>query len=167
MRQLFLFYLPLFLFANCKKENDLKVEIYLLDKFTLTNNLSTNPVTQTVTNASLASQPLVADNEIAWYQQSTTTFKLKKDIRPRLQNLGPDKAFAVTVNGDPVYYGRFHPGYMSSLVFGLATIDPISVHNNELTIYYVSLSGDPQLQALDKRNNDRLVKALQANGRLR
>lgn len=108
--------------------------------------------------------PLVADQDIAFYIQSEATFKLKKNIKSLIQNYGADKAFAVTVDNQPVYYGKFHPGYLSSLVFGLAIIDPLLLRNNELAIGFVTTAGP---NALDKRNDVRLLSALKSSGRLR
>ena len=167
MRTLVFFSLCFLFFAGCKKEAGSRVEIYLLQSFTKTINQATMPATVVMTNSKLSPSPLVADNDIARYNPASKTFLVKKDLRPLLKNLGPDKGFAVTVDKEPVYVGLFHPSYMSSLVFGLATIDPLSFHENELKIHYVDLVGDPVLQQLDKRNHERLIRALKETGRLR
>lgn len=167
MKQTFLSCLLLLLLAGCQKENGRTVAIYLLKSFTTTLNQSTTPPTVSLTNPLLEDKPLVADGDIAFYTRTTTTFTLRRSVQARLQNFGPDKAFAVTVDGQPVYYGRFHPLYLSSITFGLATIAPPFSNSKELTIDFAALNGDPLLQQLDKRNDPKIILALKSTGRLR
>jgi hypothetical protein len=139
----------------------------MLQSFSLNINQATNPATISISNAVLAETPLVADHDIRSYTRSTTTFNLKKDIKSIIKNYGPDKAFAVTVDKQVVYYGKFHPAYLSSITFGLATIDPIFYSNNELKIQFASIDRNSNLQQLDKRNDTLIINALSATGRLR
>lgn len=139
----------------------------MLQSFTKNVDQSTYPATVNISNAVLAPTPIVPDKDIEFYTAATTTFKLRKDIKSILQQYGPDKAFAVTVGNQPVYYGKIHPAYLSSLTFGLPTIDPLSFSNNELQINYVNVAGASSLQQLDKRNDSRILAALSASGRLR
>ena len=168
MRCTFLFSLIFILLLSCKKEhNGPEVDIYMLQSFSLNINQATNPATISISNAVLAETPLVADHDIRSYTRSTTTFNLRKDIKSTIQNYGPDKAFAVTVDKQVVYYGKFHPAYLSSITFGLATIDPIFYSNNELKIHFAAIDGNSNLQQLDKRNDTLIINALSATGRLR
>jgi hypothetical protein len=70
------------------------------------------------------------------------------------------------VNGQPVYYGRFHPMYLSSVLYGLSTITPLLSNNKELKIDFVNLTGR-FVDTLDKRNDARIVNALKETRRLR
>lgn len=167
MLRMILFCLALALLAGCKKEEGGRVDIYLLQSFTSRIDTTTVPATHAIEGAVLEAEPLVADSDIRYYKKSTATFKLRKDIRPVVKDYGPDRAFAVTVDGEVVYYGRFHPAYMSSIVYGLATIDPVLLRDNEFSIQYVQLEGSPALQQLDRRNDSRIIQALKASGRLR
>lgn len=157
------------LLLSCKKERISRVanrvDIYLLKSFTSTIDQSTIPVTFPVTNAVLEDIPLVADQDIILYTRSSTTFKLRKDIQTVIRNYGPDKAFAVTVDNQPIYYGKFRPGYLSSIAFGVATIAPGSFNNDELKIDFAP-EENSSLQKLDQRNDSRIIKALKATGRL-
>ena len=92
---------------------------------------------------------------------------MKKDIKSAIQNYGADKAFAVTVDGQTVYYGIFHPSYLSSIRFGVATIDPTLSNANRLPIRYATIDGNDDLKKLDQRNDSRIIDALKATGRLR
>lgn len=163
--------LILLLISSCKKDSETatkRVEIHLLKSFSLSINQTTNPATITIANAILADTPFVSNNEIRYYNKATYTFRLDANVKERIKEYGPDKAFAVTVNGQPVYYGVFHPLYMSSLVYGLAYIDPIGLTtNNSLTIAYIKVNGDTTLQKLDRRNTNELLDALKASKRLR
>lgn len=121
-----------------------------------------------VLNAILDDAPLVANQDIEIYTRKTTTFTTKKDIKTILQNYGAEQAFVVTIDDQPVYYGKFHPSYLSSLDFGVATIDPLMIVNNkELKINFVNIEGNSLLQQLDKRNDSRIINALRSSGRLR
>jgi len=155
------------LLVGCKKENTSKVDIYMLKSFTIGMDQTTTPATRTITDAILEANPLVADDDIVFYKQSTTTFKLRKNIKPIIQNYGPDKAFAVTIDKQPVYFGKVHPGYLSSMTLGLATFDPILFTENNLQINFVSIGTDMISLLRDKRNDDRIIRAMKATGRLK
>lgn len=169
MRSFLLCCLSVFLFLSCKKDEGARarVDIYLLKSFSQTLNTATNPATISITNAALDNTPLVSDEDIAYYQKSNATFGLKKNIKAVIKDFGPDKAFAITVNNEPVYMGQFHPAFLSSIAFGVATIDPVLAGNNELPIQFVTIDGNAVLQQLDKRADDRLLAALKKTGRLR
>jgi imidazoleglycerol phosphate synthase glutamine amidotransferase subunit HisH len=155
------------LITACSKERTDKVEIYMLKSFTRTMNTATTPATITYSNAELESSPLVADKNILFYTKSSTTFKLNKNIKPVIIDYAGDKGFAVTVNKKVIYFGQFHPSYYSSIAFGVATIDPILFQDNELKIRYATPTGYASLQQFDKRNDNAILDALQASGRLR
>ena len=168
MRQIFLYCMTLILFAGCKKEeHGSRIDIYLLKSFAATVDQSITPVTVSITNAVLDDKPLVGDQDIQSYTKATTTFTLTKDIQTIIQNFGTDKAFAVMVNNQPVYYGMFHPLYLSSMTFGVATIAPGLSNKNGLKIDFILIEGNDVLQQLDKRNDERIINALKATNRLR
>ena len=167
MRSILLICLISVFFAACEKGSDSRVDIYMLKSFTINTNQSTPPGMSTISNAVLEATPLVSDKAIEYYTQSTTTFKLKKDIKPIIEDYSTDKAFAVTVNGKAVYYGLFHPAYLSSLTIGLATIDPFLYNEKELIVQFVEIEDNVDLQKLDKRNDERIITAFSSSGRLR
>ena len=139
----------------------------MLTSFTANVDRTTNPATISIVNAVLADTPLVADNDIEFYTKLTTTFKLKKDIKSIIQNYGADKTFAVTVNKQPLYFGIFHPAYLSSIAFGVASIDPILFIDNELKIQFATIEGNNYLLQPDKRNDSQITNTLRATGRVR
>jgi hypothetical protein len=166
MKHIFFLSLAVLFLSGCKKEHGSRVDIYMLKSFTAGIDQTVTPVVNTITNATLDGTPLVADEDILLYNKETSTFTLKKDIKNIIQNYGPDKAFAVTVDNQVVYYGAFHPAYMSSMVFGLSTIDPVLYNNRELRIQFINSTG-LYIHPLDKRNDDQIIRALKATGRLR
>lgn len=139
----------------------------MLKSFRVNVDRTTNPATISISNAVLSDTPLVADNDIEFYIKYTTTFKLKKALKTIIQNYGPDKSFAVTVDKQPIYFGTFHPAYLSSIVFGVATIDPILFSDNELKIQFATITGNSYLLQFDKRNNSEIINSLNSIGRAR
>ena len=107
MRHIFLYFLTFILFLGCKKKHTSRVDIYMLQSFSININQTTSPATHTISNAVFADTPLITDQDIEFYTKSTTTFKLRKDIQPIIMNYGADKAFAVTVDKQPVYLESF------------------------------------------------------------
>jgi hypothetical protein len=166
MKRLPFLVLFLFLLAGCRKNGAAKVEIYLLQSYTTETNPA-NPNIISINNAVLQDTPFVRDDEIRYYDQQTRTFRIRTNIKQDVQTFGPDKAFAVTVNNIPVYYGRVHPAYLSSMTIGIATIDPFLTGTNDLQMRYVFIDQMPFLQQLDKRNDPRILDAFRASGRLR
>jgi hypothetical protein len=156
--------------AGCNKNHDLsknKVEIYLLESFSTVLNPA-SPYTVSITNARLEKKPLVANGDIEYYKKAEYLFKLKKNIKPLIKDFSKDRGFAVTVNDETVYYGVFHPAFLSSLTFGVATIDPFALTTeSSVTMQYLNYDNNVQLAELDKRNDPRILNALSATGRLR
>jgi hypothetical protein len=167
MRQLLFCCLIWLIFGSCKKEQAPRVDIYLLNSFITQIDQTTNPPTQYITHAVIEDMPFITDRDIKFYTKNTATFQLRSNISHRLKQLGTGKAFAVTVDGHPVYYGKIHPSYLSSIVFGLATIEPVSTNGKELSIHFAETSENPLLKLNDRRNDSKLLTALKESGRLR
>jgi hypothetical protein len=166
MKPAFFLLLAVLLLAGCKKEHGSSVDIYMLKSFATGIDQSYTPPVNTITNAVLESTPLISDADIISYSKDSRTFTLRRDVKNIIQNYGPDKAFAIAVDNQVIYYGAFHPAYLSSLRFGLATIDPILISNKELKIDFVNITG-LYIHPLDKRNDDQLLHALKITGRLK
>jgi len=156
--------------AGCNKNHNLsknKVEIYLLESFSTVLNPA-SPYAISITGARLEKQPLVANSDIEYYEQAQYLFKLKKNIKPLIKDFSGDRGFAVTVNNETVYYGVFHPAFLSSITFGVTTIDPLSfTTESSVSLQYANYDNNTQLAQLDKRNDPRILNALSATGRLR
>jgi len=166
MKWLLFLLIPLMTMPGCRKKGTGKVEIYLLQSYT-THSDPSNPGLVSINNAVLQDTPFVRDDEIRYYDQQARSFRIRTNIKQDIQTFGPDKAFAVTVNNEPVYYGRVHPAYLSSITLGIATIDPILTGTNDLPMRYMMIDQMPILQQLDKRNDQRILNAFRATGRLR
>lgn len=166
--RIFIYFSLLILLAGCKKK-DLgpRVDIYLLKSFTTSLNTSTVPNTVVISDALLESAPLVADQDILAYTESTRTFTILKNIIPIIKDFGQDKGFAVTVDDQPIYYGRFHPSSLSSMTVGVATIDPLGASESELPIRFFLIGGNATLESLDKRNDIRILNTLRQTNRLK
>jgi len=166
MKNLLYFACILFLFS-CKKEGaNSRVDIYLLKSFSINTDQTTTPYTQNISNAVLEDMPFVKNEDIDSYEEQTSTFILKKDIKELVKNYGSDKAFAVTIDNKPVYYGKFHSIILSSMMIGLPTIVQ-ELTTNSLKINYIYLGQSADLKRLDKRNDQSILKVLKASHRLR
>ena len=156
--------------SGCNKNHDLskgKVEIYLLESFSTVLNPAA-PYAVSVTDVRLEKDPLVANSDIEYYEQGEYLFKLRNNIKPLIKDFSKDRGFAVTVNNETIYYGVFHPAFLSSITVGVATIDPFAFSTEtSLRMQYVNYNNDAQLAQLDKRNDPRILNALSATGRLR
>ena len=153
--------------AGCKKETQDRVDIYMLKSYSLVSNSSTSPYTVSITNAVMEESPLVKDDDIRSYGYRNREFSFRSDIAAGIKNFGPDKAFAVTVNNQPVYYGKIHPAYLSTMTIGLATIAPEFISQNSLKIEYMLIEGNTDLKVLDKRNDKRILNAFVRSNRLK
>lgn len=167
MKRILLLLLTALVFTGCKKQDYDRVDIYLLKSWTQEINSTTNPGLLTISNAVLEDRPLVSDPEIKTYDHSSTSFQLYSEIKPVIAAFGPEKAFAVTLNGTPVYYGKFHPAYLSSTVIGVATIDPLLSGDYELPLRFIHIQGNAELASLDKRNHPAIIESFRRSGRLR
>lgn len=155
------------LVSSCSKDDsNVQVNIYVLKSFTPLPPDSAHRFRTGITNAIAEDVPLLTKTDIDYYTQSTSAFKLNRDIRPVIKDFNGGKGFVVVVNNEPVYYGLFHPGYLNSLTTGLAVIDPLFFFNNEMKIGFVTITGE-NLEQYDKRNDPKLIKALSALGKLR
>jgi hypothetical protein len=164
MRKIFFLSLITLLFLGCEKADEPLVEFYMLKSYTSTPLTASPTYILEITNVVLEDQPLVQNKDIAYYTLATNSFKIKRDIKPALQKLKNGNIFAVAVNKQVIYYGRIHSMYLSSMIFGMATMDNLFFINNELKIEFNRVDG---WAALDKRNDPKLISALRSSARIR
>lgn len=169
VKQVLLLSLLFWLFAGCRKQNasDDKIEIYLLQTYTRSLDTALAPAVIRYNNVTLSAVPLVADRDITGYSAVNTTFHLRKNPAPAVRDFGPDKAFAVTVNKEIIYVGEFRPAWLSSVVFGIATITPTFISDKKMKIDFIQIDNRPDAKDLDRRNDKRILDALVKTGRLR
>lgn len=165
MKKLLYSFCFLSLFA-CKKSANHTVEIYLLKSFSVNTDTSTPFRLISIVDPVLETTPLIANSDIKSYTKATSTFSLNKDINDQLKGFGNNTGFAVVVDQKPVYYGRFHPLYMSSMTLGIATIDPI-LSGNSVPVSFITIDDQPAMKTMDKRNDAVLLNAFDATGRLK
>lgn len=170
MRVLILLVFVLIVSGGCVKKNNVQgagISFYLLSSYSTKIDSSVKPWALSITDAVLAEKPFIANQDIAYYVKADFSYTLRHNIKPEIGHYAGDKAFAVTLDGKPVYYGRFHPAYYSSIVVGLATIDPVyQVTENALRVNFIS--GTAMVEhPKDKRNDAALIACLSATGRLK
>lgn len=160
-------------FLSCKKGGNEKdsdknrVDIYLAKSYKIETDTSAFPPSSSLSDVVLSDTILVKNDQIVSYDQKERTFKLKKGAMSKLKAVNGNSAFALTVNNEIVYYGKFQPGYLSYILFNVATIDPLDYGNNELPVGFSADTPGQQISPKDKRNSDVLLDALKASGRLK
>ena len=115
-------------------------------------------------------EPILSNEDIVTYSQATHEIVLTASAAERIQSLQPPTsglAFAVCVDGQPVYAGAFWPGYSSQSYDGI-TIDPILV-TRERPVIQIQLGypGPDFFQGKDPRSDPRVLEALQEDGKLK
>jgi hypothetical protein len=171
MRYIITSFIACLLLSGCSKDDakddsNVQVSVCVLKSLTVLPPDSTRRFRTEITNAVAEDEPLFTKTDITYYNQSTSAFKLNRDIRPLIKDFNASKGFVVVVNNEPVYYGLFHPGYLNSMTIALPVIDPILFFDNELKIGFVTVTGQ-NLEQYDKRNDPKLINALSAIGKLR
>ncbi|MEI6310282.1 MAG: hypothetical protein WCP58_11650 [bacterium] len=118
----------------------------------------------------LEAEPILSNEDIVTYSQATHEIVLTASAAERIQSLQPPTsglAFAVCVDGQPVYAGAFWPGYSSQSYDGI-TIDPILV-TRERPVIQIQLGypGSDFFKGEDPRSDPRVLEALQEDGKLK
>ncbi|MXV17155.1 hypothetical protein [Hufsiella ginkgonis] len=168
MKKLIYLFVIFLLFGCGKGAYPGKVDIYLLKSHSQFTTGTAYPYITAITNAVLSDTILVKSEQIVSYDSTTHVFTTKKGALNSLKNFGSNRAFAVTVNKEIVYCGQFRPGYLSSIVTGIASINPaFSEGTEKLGIQYVSVAGSAVIAQLDKRNDIRITGLLKQQGRLK
>ncbi len=162
----FLLFLVATGFSACKKSYNNNIEIYLLKSFTVKNQTVGQYTVPVIQDAVLQNTPLVENRDILDYNTDNYTFTLKKAIPDTLNNVMQATAFAVMVNQQPVYYGYIRPIYLSSIVFGIATITPGLAPEHQVKIGFFNIDNS-NMDAYDQRNTAVLINALKADKRLK
>jgi hypothetical protein len=168
MRPFLLIVLPLCLFLSCTKEDPdapgTEIEIYTLSYFKTVPGICRVDASSAVLNFA----PVVNNADIVRYDQSSYTYHLTPSAVARLDNqLKAAQPFAVTVDKQPVFFGFYRPGYLSSLCMESITMAYIAPGGNtiRLDLGYPSFPAGVSA-SFDHRNHPRLLATLKAQGKL-
>ena len=118
----------------------------------------------------LAQNPLLSTDDIISYRQATHEIELTVTGYDKIASLSvpvSGKAFAVCVDGQPIYTGAFWVGY-SSLSFDGVVIDTLRA-SKEHPVLKIQLGypGSDFFQGDDPRSDPRILQALEEAGKLR
>ena len=107
---------------------------------------------------------IVGTSDIDYYDASTCTFYLKKDL-PYLKNVFQGGSFSVYVDNTEIYKCNFIPVYSSSIPIGTyAYCSPFMYPDFILSIGFSSFSSDENNTIKDPRNDIRIINALKKYG---
>jgi hypothetical protein len=164
-----LFFIPLLI--ACKHDEQLpsnqKVEFILLDSYE--TKLGSKAILES--SIILNDSSLIEYSDITAYDPETHRFFLTASANQALAKIGSEKlhgkAFALTINREPVYTGYFWAAFSSSIC-DWVNVDPLSFANT--TFFEVKLGYpwySPEMQIPDNRNDQILLDILQQDGKLK
>ena len=118
----------------------------------------------------LAENPLLSTDDIISYREATHEIELTATGYDKIASLSvpvSGKAFAVCVDGQPIYAGAFWVGY-SSLSFDGVVIDTL-LASKEHPVLQIQLGypGADFFHGADPRSDPRILQALDEAGKLR
>jgi hypothetical protein len=118
----------------------------------------------------LEQNPILSNQDILTYSSATHEILLTASAAERIQSLhAPTSglAFAVCVDGQPVYAGAFWPSYSSQSYDGVV-IDPVLV-SKEHPVIQIQLGypGSDFFKGEDPRSDPQVLRALQQDGKLK
>ena len=151
---------------SCKKESvntGEKVEIYLLKTYQrVTNKCQIDP-----SFSILHDTATVMNEDILEYSKSDYTFTLNEKAMQKVRAFRDFTPFAVTVDKQVIYYGFFKPSISSSSCDNSITMD-IEWTTGSKIFLRLGYPGTPQGVSIDdQRNNEKLLKTLKNQGKLR
>ena len=118
----------------------------------------------------LEDEPILSINDIVSYARATHEIGLTASGYERIHSLSVPTtgvAFAVCVNGEPVYSGAFWAGYSSQSFDGIV-IDPIyATQNHPVIQIQLGYPGPEFFRGDDPRSDPRILRALEQAGKLR
>jgi len=117
----------------------------------------------------LEAEPFLSINDIVAYSKADHLIELTREGFEKVRNLNPrvwGRAFAVCVDGSPIYAGAFWPAY-SSMSYDGVVIDPI-LASPDLRVIAIQLGypGEGFFRGEDPRGDPRVFEALQRAGKL-
>ena len=118
----------------------------------------------------LDKNPLLSTNDIVAYRKATHEIELTTTGYERIHGLSvpvTGLAFAVCVDGQPIYGGAFWVGY-SSVSFAGVVIDPIlATQVHPVIQLQLGYPGPAYFRGDDPRSDPRIMQALEQAGKLR
>lgn len=138
--------------------------IYLLDQGISPQQLAM------LSHLELEENPLLSINDIVSYRKATHEIELTATGYEKIHSLSVPvngKAFAVCVDGQPIYAGAFWVGY-SSLSFDGIVIDTIrATKENPVIQIQLGYPGSVFFHGDDPRSDPRILQALEQTGQLK
>jgi hypothetical protein len=149
---------------NCENSQTSKsLDIYFLKSY------NTNPQSDVIISGSevLSDEKAIGYDEIIKYDPENHCFTLKRNTVVRLNDDPPihKKAFAVVIDGEIIYTGYFWALY-SSAICDWINIDYLDNGQNKVYVklgYPTNAYGNG---SKDERNNDKIIKLLECDGKL-
>ncbi len=161
MKTIWLIAAVIVLATGCNKKNSAGrgVEFYKLQNF----QMVAGKCQVETTGVQFVDNPIVANSDIASYDQITYTFTLKPAAMLKIKGLMDNDALALFVNGEPLYYFINKPMYSSSSCGESITMS--AWNNTSVTMHLgYPTSGST---VTDLRNHGLLLQTLRSQGKLR
>lgn len=116
----------------------------------------------------LSPEPLLSLGDIIFYASKTHQIQLTQAAVERFSQLDlPGQAFVVTVEGKPIYAGRFMAAYFSRSDSGVVILWPPMNQPTGTIQIQLGYPGPSFFTGQDPRSDPRIMSALQQAGKLR
>ncbi len=170
MKQILFILLALFSFS-CEKEeakkedNNSKIEFYELLNYNEVKNDSTGIID--FSKVTIANKPVIENSDIQSYKWADHTINFTDQGRDKLlafyKRESTSNILLLKVNGESIYTTMYESAISSSAIVG-----HIHYYENEDKSFSLSFNTDfSSPLKKDKRDNEKLKKALEASGRLK
>lgn len=165
---LLLFTIPGFLTISCDKDAvtpGVSVDIYLLESFETIDHFCQIDESSIV----LQNEPLIRYQDIVSYNSSEYIFSLSSQGQEAIEDFDlaiHGQAFAVTVDGEPIYTAFFWASFSSAMCQWVVA-DPLFIGNDDGLKINLGYPGTWEgFEIPDKRNDPRLLAVFKKDGKL-
>jgi len=135
----------------------------------LTKNEVTPSQMEMLSHVAIADEPVIAIDDIVWYNSITHEMLLTEEAMSRLAELQvpvQGRSFLVCVDRSPVYWGAFWVLYSSQSFDGVTIWMPLGAQGSTVVALQLGYPSSSFHEGQDPRNNPHVIAALDRAGKL-
>ena len=157
MNNLFLLsLLSILLLTNCEEQKECcafpvgeRADIFLLSSY----QEDLDSPFRTITSYELENTPIIAYEDIVFYNDETYEMKVQGASLNRLKDIKKSEPFALKVDKEIIYFGWFWPAFLSSSCICIV-VDPLRASFSDTIRFDLGYGIASDLREIDKRNED-------------